>query len=140
MSILKRKDSMMLRGEGDRLDVTPLGAGNEVGRSCVYMTYKGKTVLVSFQIFVFMEIFLLLLFWFSSCEDDSEEKSRRQDANKVLQPFLFVASCCCCCGCCCEIPSSSCFSVACLLLLVEAFDCCNNHMFLWHFLVKKLAM
>jgi cleavage and polyadenylation specificity factor subunit 3 len=36
---------MMLRGEGDRLDVTPLGAGNEVGRSCVYMTYKGKTVL-----------------------------------------------------------------------------------------------
>ncbi len=50
---MKRKDSMMLRGEGDRLDVTPLGAGNEVGRSCVYMTYKGKTVLVSFQIFVF---------------------------------------------------------------------------------------
>jgi cleavage and polyadenylation specificity factor subunit 3 len=45
MSTLKRKDSMMLRGEGDRLDVTPLGAGNEVGRSCVYMTYKGKTVL-----------------------------------------------------------------------------------------------
>ncbi len=92
MSILKRKDSMMLRGEGDRLDVTPLGAGNEVGRSCVYMTYKGKTVLVSFQIFVFMEILLLfLLFWFSSCEDDSEENSRRQDANKSPSAF-FVCS------------------------------------------------
>lgn len=31
--------------EEDQLIVTPLGAGNEVGRSCVYMTYKGKTVL-----------------------------------------------------------------------------------------------
>lgn len=29
----------------DKLVVTPLGAGNEVGRSCVHMTYKGKTVL-----------------------------------------------------------------------------------------------
>ena len=44
--MLKRKDSMMVRGEGDKLEVTPLGAGNEVGRSCVYMTYKGKTVMV----------------------------------------------------------------------------------------------
>ncbi|KAJ3708206.1 hypothetical protein LUZ61_011911 [Rhynchospora tenuis] len=31
--------------EGDQLVITPLGAGNEVGRSCVYMSYKGKTVL-----------------------------------------------------------------------------------------------
>ncbi|XP_062029745.1 cleavage and polyadenylation specificity factor subunit 3-I-like [Rosa rugosa] len=31
--------------EEDKLIVTPLGAGNEVGRSCVYMSYKGKTVL-----------------------------------------------------------------------------------------------
>lgn len=44
--MLKRKDSMVVRTDGDKLDVTPLGAGNEVGRSCVYMTYKGKTVLV----------------------------------------------------------------------------------------------
>lgn len=42
----KRKDAMP-RGEGDKLDITPLGAGNEVGRSCVVMTYKDKTVLVS---------------------------------------------------------------------------------------------
>ncbi|KAH9320735.1 hypothetical protein KI387_015374, partial [Taxus chinensis] len=44
MSTLKRKESMVIR-EGDQLIVTPLGAGSEVGRSCVYMTYKNKTVL-----------------------------------------------------------------------------------------------
>lgn len=42
---LKRRDSFAAREE-DKLVVTPLGAGNEVGRSCVYMSYKGKTVLV----------------------------------------------------------------------------------------------
>ncbi|KAK6947246.1 Metallo-beta-lactamase [Dillenia turbinata] len=31
--------------EGDELIITPLGAGSEVGRSCVYMTYKGKTIM-----------------------------------------------------------------------------------------------
>ncbi|XP_010275194.1 PREDICTED: cleavage and polyadenylation specificity factor subunit 3-I [Nelumbo nucifera] len=41
---LKRQSSSVMR-ESDRLIVTPLGAGNEVGRSCVYMSYKGKTVL-----------------------------------------------------------------------------------------------
>ncbi|KAJ0970945.1 hypothetical protein J5N97_018904 [Dioscorea zingiberensis] len=40
----KRRESTVTR-EGDQLVITPLGAGNEVGRSCVYMTYKGKTVL-----------------------------------------------------------------------------------------------
>ncbi|XP_057964143.1 cleavage and polyadenylation specificity factor subunit 3-I-like isoform X1 [Malania oleifera] len=43
-SSLKRRDSSTIR-EGDQLIITPLGAGNEVGRSCVYMSYKGKTVL-----------------------------------------------------------------------------------------------
>ncbi|GAA0155198.1 RNA processing factor [Lithospermum erythrorhizon] len=43
-SSLKRRDSMTIR-EGDELTITPLGAGSEVGRSCVHMTYKGKTVL-----------------------------------------------------------------------------------------------
>lgn len=43
-SSLKRSNSSITR-EGDQLIVTPLGAGNEVGRSCVYMSYKGKTVL-----------------------------------------------------------------------------------------------
>ncbi|XAR49374.1 hypothetical protein NMG60_11032557 [Bertholletia excelsa] len=43
-SSLKRRESSGTR-EGDQLIITPLGAGNEVGRSCVYMSYKGKTVL-----------------------------------------------------------------------------------------------
>ena len=43
---LKRRGDAPVTREGDQLTVTPLGAGNEVGRSCVYMNYKGKTVLV----------------------------------------------------------------------------------------------
>ncbi|GFY94715.1 cleavage and polyadenylation specificity factor 73-I [Actinidia rufa] len=43
-SSLKRRDSSGTR-EGDQMIITPLGAGNEVGRSCVYMSYKGKTIL-----------------------------------------------------------------------------------------------
>lgn len=31
--------------DGDELIITPLGAGSEVGRSCVYMTYKGKNIM-----------------------------------------------------------------------------------------------
>ncbi|KAG6742831.1 hypothetical protein POTOM_053771 [Populus tomentosa] len=42
---LKRRDAPVTREGGDRLTLTPLGAGNEVGRSCVYMSFKGKTVL-----------------------------------------------------------------------------------------------
>jgi len=39
------------RAEGDakvvqQLEVTPLGAGREVGRSCILLKYAGKTVLV----------------------------------------------------------------------------------------------
>jgi len=30
---------------GDLLEVIPLGAGNEVGRSCVVVKFKGKTVM-----------------------------------------------------------------------------------------------
>lgn len=48
----KRKDTAtVITREGDKLEVTPLGAGNEVGRSCVYMTYKGKTVMVCTKIY-----------------------------------------------------------------------------------------
>ncbi|KAK4271187.1 hypothetical protein QN277_019915 [Acacia crassicarpa] len=42
---LKRADSTVNHREEDRLIVTPLGAGNEVGRSCVFMSYKGKNIL-----------------------------------------------------------------------------------------------
>ncbi|KAG6573603.1 Cleavage and polyadenylation specificity factor subunit 3-I, partial [Cucurbita argyrosperma subsp. sororia] len=41
---LKKRESSATREE-DQLIITPLGAGNEVGRSCVYMSYKGKIVL-----------------------------------------------------------------------------------------------
>jgi len=30
---------------GDLMEITPLGAGQEVGRSCMYLQYKGKTLL-----------------------------------------------------------------------------------------------
>lgn len=35
----------MVTRESDQLTITPLGAGSEVGRSCVFMTFKGKTVM-----------------------------------------------------------------------------------------------
>ncbi|MCD7459405.1 Cleavage and polyadenylation specificity factor subunit 3-I [Datura stramonium] len=43
-SSLKRPNPAVNR-EGDKLIITPLGAGNEVGRSCVFMTFKGKTIM-----------------------------------------------------------------------------------------------
>lgn len=55
-SSLKRRDAPLTR-EGDQLTITPLGAGNEVGRSCVYMSYKSKTVLVC------LLILLILFLW-----------------------------------------------------------------------------
>lgn len=45
-SLKKREAATANNRDGDQLIITPLGAGNEVGRSCVYMSYKGKTVLV----------------------------------------------------------------------------------------------
>jgi len=30
------------------LKITPLGAGNEVGRSCILLEYKGKTIMVNY--------------------------------------------------------------------------------------------
>lgn len=41
MATPKRKGT-----DDDILEVMPLGAGNEVGRSCVLMKYKGKTIMV----------------------------------------------------------------------------------------------
>ncbi|CAH2070281.1 unnamed protein product [Thlaspi arvense] len=41
---LKRREQPISR-DGDELIITPLGAGNEVGRSCVYMSFRGKTIL-----------------------------------------------------------------------------------------------
>jgi hypothetical protein len=34
------------RGPADQLEITPLGAGSEVGRSCILLSYKGKNVML----------------------------------------------------------------------------------------------
>ncbi len=34
------------RGGEDTLQITPLGAGSEVGRSCILLAYKGKNVML----------------------------------------------------------------------------------------------
>ncbi|KAI9123868.1 hypothetical protein K1719_005168 [Acacia pycnantha] len=47
---LKRLDSTVNNKEEDRLIATPLGAGNEVGRSCVFKSYKGKNILFDYGI------------------------------------------------------------------------------------------
>ncbi|TPX30411.1 hypothetical protein SmJEL517_g06025 [Synchytrium microbalum] len=47
---LKRKEqptpTPALQSEGDVMKIKPLGAGNEVGRSCILLQYKGKTVML----------------------------------------------------------------------------------------------
>ena len=34
--------------EDDVLCITPLGAGNEVGRSCIVLSFKGKNIMVRY--------------------------------------------------------------------------------------------
>lgn len=64
---LKRRDSFSVGArEEDKVVVTPLGAGNEVGRSCVYMSYKGKTVLVCHSPLNHSALSFFTLFFFSS--------------------------------------------------------------------------
>eukprot|EP00242_Pyramimonas_sp_CCMP2087_P007356 CAMPEP_0198208964 /NCGR_PEP_ID=MMETSP1445-20131203/12302_1 /TAXON_ID=36898 /ORGANISM="Pyramimonas sp., Strain CCMP2087" /LENGTH=702 /DNA_ID=CAMNT_0043882573 /DNA_START=71 /DNA_END=2176 /DNA_ORIENTATION=- len=41
----KRKENVGEGDVGDLMELTPLGAGQEVGRSCLYMTFKGKTIM-----------------------------------------------------------------------------------------------
>ncbi|KAI8319624.1 Metallo-hydrolase/oxidoreductase [Martensiomyces pterosporus] len=44
----KRKADLVvpIEDESDLLQITPLGAGQEVGRSCIVLRYKGKTVML----------------------------------------------------------------------------------------------
>ncbi|CAI5958358.1 unnamed protein product [Closterium sp. NIES-64] len=42
----RKEDPLQAEDAHDKLELMPLGAGNEVGRSCVFMSYKGKNVLV----------------------------------------------------------------------------------------------
>lgn len=49
MASLKRKEppsEVPVADENDILKVTPLGAGNEVGRSCILLQFKGKTIML----------------------------------------------------------------------------------------------
>lgn len=36
----------VVEGDASQMTVTPLGAGNEVGRSCHVLKFKGKTIMV----------------------------------------------------------------------------------------------
>lgn len=49
MSSVKRKAEyeIPIVDKNDLLKLTPLGAGNEVGRSSLLLEYKGKTILVN---------------------------------------------------------------------------------------------
>ena len=42
----KRKAEVTLEGEGDILEIMPIGAGSEVGRSCILLKFKGKHIMV----------------------------------------------------------------------------------------------
>ncbi|CAF4597481.1 unnamed protein product [Rotaria socialis] len=44
----KRKEA--ISDDSDKLIIRPLGAGQEVGRSCIYLEFKGKKILLDFGI------------------------------------------------------------------------------------------
>jgi len=46
MTSLKRKGETVFEVEKDYLSITPLGSGNEVGRSCHILNFKGKTIML----------------------------------------------------------------------------------------------
>lgn len=52
----KRKAELPVGDINDLMEVTPLGAGSEVGRSCHVLKYKGKTVLVHITYGVFLSL------------------------------------------------------------------------------------
>ena len=66
----KRKAELPVGDVNDLMEVTPLGAGSEVGRSCHVLKYKGKTVLVH-----------------------TNDSSSIEETNKDLYWFLLFTSC-----------------------------------------------
>jgi cleavage and polyadenylation specificity factor subunit 3 len=42
----KRKNEQLPAEESDQLIIRPLGAGQEVGRSCIMLEFKGKKIMV----------------------------------------------------------------------------------------------
>jgi predicted metal-dependent RNase len=67
MAGIKRKAEMEIpiTDENDLLKITPLGSGNEVGRSSILLEYKGKTILVSF--------FFLFFFYYDNYHETKQE-------------------------------------------------------------------
>lgn len=65
MSGIKRKAELQvpITDENDLLKITPLGSGNEVGRSSILLEYKGKTVLVGCKFFSFLQLIITLWIW-----------------------------------------------------------------------------
>ena len=47
------KPSTVTVGTSSTLEIIPLGAGEEVGRSCIIVKYQGKTIMV-FSFFFFI--------------------------------------------------------------------------------------
>lgn len=81
MSGIKRKAELQvpITDENDLLKITPLGSGNEVGRSSILLEYKGKTILVGCKFFSF---FSLLQFNYHTVDYDewsTEEASSEID-------------------------------------------------------------
>ena len=42
-----KRSAIAVTDESDILKITPLGAGQEVGRSCILLEYKGKKIMVA---------------------------------------------------------------------------------------------
>ena len=42
----KPKDPQLMAAPGDFMEIMPLGAGSEVGRSCIYIECKGRRILL----------------------------------------------------------------------------------------------
>ena len=42
----KPKDPQLMTAPGDFMEIMPLGAGSEVGRSCIYIECKGRRILL----------------------------------------------------------------------------------------------
>jgi predicted metal-dependent RNase len=50
----------------EKMKITPLGAGSEVGRSCIIVEFKGKTIMVNIVSFLRMSNYYVDGLWNSS--------------------------------------------------------------------------
>lgn len=88
MSGIKRKAELQvpITDENDLLKITPLGSGNEVGRSSILLEYKGKTILVGCKFFFFS----LLQFNYHTVDHDkwrSTEEASSEIDNRMCCIF-----------------------------------------------------